>query len=146
MDLKLLALAASLLIGGACAQDNQEYDRLHTGLNDSGIVCSPNVGSDLSGTELGSRPKLDISVLQKLIDDASDGSSIETEDDYISSQPLHINKNVTLAGSPFAAIDAWGSSQILKIDNPRVNVTLENFLLMRGAEIMEELLLAKLNL
>ena len=100
MDLKLLVLAASLLIGGACAQDNQDYNSPYTGLNDSGIVCSLNVGSDLSGTELGSRPKLDISVLQKLIDDASDGSSIETEDDYISSQPLHINKNVTLVGSP----------------------------------------------
>jgi hypothetical protein len=124
---KLFTLAVCLLISGACAQDNQDYDRLRAVLNDSGIGCSPNVGSNTGSTELGSRPKLDISVLQKLIDDASDGSSIETEDDYVSSQPLHINKNITLVGSPTSIIDAQGTSQILRIDNPKANVTLGNF-------------------
>jgi hypothetical protein len=86
----------------------------------------------MSSTELGSRPKLDISVLQKLIDDASDGSSIKIEDDYVSSVPLRVDKNITPTGSPFAYIDGQGTSQVLKIDNPKVSVTLENLLVMHG--------------
>lgn len=133
MDLKLLVLAASLLIGDACTQDSQDYDRLYTGLNDSGIGCSPNVGSNMGSTELGSRPKLDISVLQKLIDDASDGSSIETEGNYVSRQPLHINKNITRIGSPTSIIDAHGTRQILRIENPRASVNVENFQFIHSA-------------
>ena len=56
MDLKLSVLAACLLLGDACAQDNQDYDRLHAGLNDSGIGCSPNVGSNMGSTELAPVP------------------------------------------------------------------------------------------
>ena len=72
MDLKLFALAACFLIGSAYAQDNQDYNSLYTSSNDSGVGSDPNIGSNLNSTEL---PRLDVS-LQKLIDDASDGSSI----------------------------------------------------------------------
>jgi hypothetical protein len=60
MGLKLFALAACFLISSACAQDNLDYDILHAGLNDSGIGCSPSVGSDLSSTELGPLPRADV--------------------------------------------------------------------------------------
>ena len=58
MNSKLFALAAYLIIGGAYAHGNHD-----SALNDSGIGCSPNVGSNMGSTELGSHPKLDISVL-----------------------------------------------------------------------------------
>lgn len=114
MNLKLFSLAVCLLIGSACAQDY--------GLND--------LGSNLNSTEL---PRLDVP-LQKLIDDASEGSSIRIPlGRYNLSEPLHINKNMTLVGSPFAYIDAQGTSQILQIDNPKASVTIKNFLLMHGS-------------
>jgi hypothetical protein len=113
MGLKLFALTVYLLIGSACAQGHD--------LND--------LGSNLNSTEL---LRLDVP-LQKLIDDASDGSSITIPlADYNLSEPLCINKNVTLTGSPFAFIDAQGTSQVLQIDNPRANVSLKNFLLSNG--------------
>ena len=106
MDLKLFALATCLLIGGACAQDNLDYNSLYTGLNDSEVGSDPNFGSNLKITELVSLPRLDVS-LQKLIDDASDDSSITVPSgSYVLSEPLHINKNITLTGSPSAFIDA----------------------------------------
>lgn len=78
-------------------------------------------------------PRLEVS-LQKLVDDASDGSSITIDlGNYVLSEPLHINKNITLVGSPFAAFDAQGDSQILKIDNPKASVSIENFLFMHGS-------------
>jgi hypothetical protein len=123
MDLKKCVLC--VLIGIACIS-------LCTALNDSAIGSSPDIGSNLNSTELGSRPMLDIYFLQKLVDDASDGSSVTIKDDYVSSVPLHIDKNITLTGSPIAYIDGQGTSQILKIDNPKVSVTLENFLVMHG--------------
>jgi hypothetical protein len=128
MNPQLLAIVTCLIIGSTYAQGNQD-----SVLNDSGIGCNLNVGSNMGSTELDSSQKLDISVLQKLIDDASDGSSIKTDDDYVSSQTLHINKNVTLVGSPVSIIDAQGASQILKIDNPKASVTMENFVFMRAS-------------
>jgi hypothetical protein len=133
MDLKLFALTACLLIGSACAQDNQDHDSLYTSLNDSGIGPDLNVGSDLDSTELGSLPRLDVSFLQKLIDDASDGSSMITSGIFVLSGPLIINKNMTLIGSPLAVIDAHGTSQMLQIDNPRASLTVENFLFIHGS-------------
>jgi hypothetical protein len=122
MDLKLLALTACVLIGGSCAQDNQS---IYTG--------STGVGSNQNSTELGSLPGLGVS-LQKHIDDASGGSSIRIPlNSYVLSGPLHITKNMTLVGSPFAYIDAQGASQILQIDNPKASVAMENFLFMHGS-------------
>jgi len=127
MDLKLFSLTACLLIGGACAHDNQDYNSLYASLNDFGI------GSNLNSTELGSLPRLDVS-LQQLIDDASDGSSIRIPlGGYVLSEPIYINKNITLTGSPFAYIEDQGTSQILQIDNPKASVTIKNFLLMHGS-------------
>ena|GEM_PF-5865500 len=48
------------------------------------------------------------------------------------SEHLYINKNITLAGSPFALIDAQGTSQTLQIDNPRASVNVEKFVFIRG--------------
>jgi hypothetical protein len=99
------------------AQDNQS---LYTGL----------IGIGSNSTEL---PRLDVP-LQRLIDDAKDGSSITIPlDSYKLSEQLHISKNITLIGSPFAYIDGQGTSQILKIDNPKANVTMEGFLFMHGS-------------
>lgn len=55
MDLKLFALATCLLIGGACAQDNLDYNSLYTGLNDSEVGSDPNfVSPDFFLTIFGS--------------------------------------------------------------------------------------------
>ena len=67
MNLKLFALATCLLIGGACAKDNQDYDSLYTSLDGA--------DSNLNSTELSSVPRLGVP-LQKLVDDAQDGSSV----------------------------------------------------------------------
>ncbi|MGE5373395.1 MAG: right-handed parallel beta-helix repeat-containing protein [Phycisphaerales bacterium] len=82
---------------------------------------------------IGSACAQDVS-LQKLIDDANDSSSIPIPSGgYVLSEPLHINKNITLVGSPFAYIDARGASQILQADNPKANVTIVNILFMNGS-------------
>ncbi len=120
MNLKMFTLC--ILIGNACIS-------ICTALNDSGVGSDPNIGSNLNSTEL---PRLDVS-LQKLIDDASDGSSITVGlGNYVLSQPLHISKNITLIGSPFVAVDGQGTSQILQVDNPKVSVNVEKFLFMYG--------------
>ncbi len=75
MNPKMFALAACLIIGSTCAQDNQGYDRLHTGLNDFGIGSGQNVGTSLNSTELSFLPRLDTH-MQNLIDDSPDNSSI----------------------------------------------------------------------
>ena len=124
MGLRLFALGSCLLIGGTCAQDGQDYDGLYTSLTE--------IGSSLNSTELVSLPILDVS-LQKVIDGAPDNSSIPIPSgNYVLSEPLHVNKNMTLTGSPFAIIDARGASQVLQIDNPRASVNVEKFLFIRG--------------
>jgi len=96
MDLKSFVLVACFLIGNACAQDNQS---LYTGLNNSDVSSSPNVGYSLNSTDLTTLSRLDVS-LQKIIEDAPDNSSIPIPSgSYILSEPLHINKNITLTGS-----------------------------------------------
>jgi hypothetical protein len=87
------------------------------------------VGSSLNSTGPAYQPGSDI---QKLIDDAPDGSSIPIPSgNYVLSDPLHISKNVILTGSPFALIDAQGTSQILQIDNHRASADVETFLFIR---------------
>ena len=118
-------LALYIVVGSICIS-------LCAAMDSSGIGSSPNVGSNLSSAGIGSRPMLDIASLQKLVDDASDGSSVTITDDYASSVPLRVDKNITLVGAPFAYLDGQGTSQILKIDNPKASVTLENILVMHG--------------
>ena len=111
-------LAACLLAGSSFAQGDQD-----SGLNNFGT------GFILNITEL---PRADTS-LQMLIDIVHDGSTVKLlPDTYALSQPLSINKNITLVGSPFVQIDGCGTSQILNIDNPNANVTLENILFTHG--------------
>ena len=91
MNLKLFALAACFLIGSACAQTDQDYYGLCTGLTE--------IGSSMDSTDRVSLPRLDVS-LQQLIDDASDGSSILIPSGgYDLSEPLHeplhISKSIT---------------------------------------------------
>jgi len=118
MNLKLFVLAACLLAGSAYAQGNQD-----SSLNDFGT------SSNMDDTELS---RADTS-LQSLIDLVSDGASVELlPDTYVLSQPISINKNITLVGSPFVHIDGSGTSQILNIDNPKANVTIENVLFTHG--------------
>ena len=82
------------------------------------------IGFSLNSTELGSLPRSDVS-LQKLIDDAQDGSSITIpQGSYGLRGPLHINKNITLVASLFAYLDGQGASQILQIDNPKASVNI----------------------
>ncbi len=124
MDLKLFALATCILIGGTCAQDSLDYNSHYTGLT--------GVGSRLNITELVSLPRLDVS-LQTLIDGAPDNSSITIDRGrYVLSEPLHISKNITLVGTLLVYIDGQGISQILQIDNPKVNVTMEKLLFIHG--------------
>ena len=112
MDFKPFALIACLLIGNACAQGNQS---LYTGLNNSDIGSSPNVGYILNRTDPATLARLDVS-LQKIIDDASDNSSTPIPSgNYILSESLHVNKSITLISSSFALIDAQKTSQMLQI-------------------------------
>ena len=124
MDLKLFVLSACLLVGGACAQDNQDYKSHYAGLDDFGV------GSSLNSTGSAYQPGSDI---QKLIDDAPEGSSIEMPaDHYVLAEPLHINKNVTITASPFFVLYAQWASQLLEIDNPKVSVNIEKLVFFRG--------------
>ena len=51
---------------------------------------------------------------------------------YALSQSICIKKNITLVGSPFACIDGQEANQILNIDNPKANVSVENILFTHG--------------
>jgi hypothetical protein len=121
MNSKLLAFTACLLIGCACAQDNQS---LYTGLAE--------IGSSLNNTEFPPMPPYP-AYLQQLIDGAQDCSFIRIpSNNHVLNEPLYVNKNITLFGSPFAVINAQRTSQILRIDNSKVRVTMEHFLVIHG--------------
>lgn len=88
------------------------------------------VGSSLNSTGPAYQPGSDI---QKLIDDAPEGSSIEMPaDHYVLTEPLHINKNMIITISPFSVLYAQWASQLLEIDNPKVSVNIEKLVFSRG--------------
>ena len=53
-------------------------------------------------------------------------------DHYVLTEPLHINKNMTIATSPFSILYAQWASQLLEIDNPKVSVNIEKLVFFRG--------------
>ena len=129
--MKMLVLVASLLmLCGAHAQ----LDGFDKTLQ-SDLELKENYGSfctSLNGTEFSSLPRPEV-FLQRRIDGANDRALIRIPPGlYVLSEPLHINKNVTIIGTLFTVINARRNCEILQIDNPNASVNIRHIAFVNG--------------
>jgi len=96
---------------------NQTYGSIHASINE---------------LDFNLLPKSEIS-LQENINCAKDGDILWINSSYHPvHQTLHVNKNLTLVGSGKVVIDAEKCFKALSIDNPRLDVKIENIIFVNG--------------